>query len=250
MPLIPHKHSPTADAASRARTLFPSVVVGFLVLSAALFFAPASASVPLDTKQVIAAIWQPFPVYVAVAHSLLSGFDAWVHATSVRQNSTADNRGAIDPQRVSIQVCNYLRKAYCLSGALSALAHWTILFPSFFTSDQRVSFTHIFVPYPLHAFIGAAPSSLAPYRLSIRLLFQNDWLKMTVGAIIYFGWCNLQHTRRPPINNGMSFLGWTMRMAVLAVLGGSGASIAWAAYHREGVIAEVLTEKYNVSLFV
>lgn len=61
--ILPH------DALPRARSVLPAVMLGCVLPSAALLLAPSSMT--LDTKQIIAAIWQPFPIYIALCLALL-----------------------------------------------------------------------------------------------------------------------------------------------------------------------------------
>ncbi|KIP02313.1 hypothetical protein PHLGIDRAFT_122568 [Phlebiopsis gigantea 11061_1 CR5-6] len=211
-----------------ARALLPAVIMGFLVPSAMLFLFPASPRIPLDVKQIIAALWQPFPIYLAVIHNLLS--------------KTFHNSASIDtsPTRIDdseIEAFPELTRAYLFSGVLCTLSHWTILLPSVFASDPSWSFVQIFVPYPLHAAIGAGPAHVAPYRLSIRLLFQNDCLMTTIAAMIFFGWSHSQMSRSTtPMNACSKERYWIVKMVLLTFVGGPGASIAWAALEREKLI--------------
>lgn len=243
---------------SRARALFPAVILGFLVPSAVLFIRPASSPISLDRKQIIAAIWQLFPVYVAIAYSLLSRLLSYPDLSS--SSGVRETASPPMPSAVSSAAENYarqseafphLKRAYILSGALSSIAHWIILVPSVFTSDVSRSFAQIFIPYPLHPYFGVPPSSLAPYRLSARLLFQHDWLTMTVAAFAFFGYIHVQLARSESSSGVLSISGhqWLGCMAALTVIGGPGAAIAWAAAERERSTLSALGKACRVSNF-
>lgn len=216
----------TTHSANRAHMLFPAIVIGFLLPSAALFLFPAGTVVSLDRKQIIAAVWQPFPIYIAVAYRLLGGL--------------ADNPRSEAPERKprDNQAFTPLKRAYILSGLLSALSHWMILVPSLLTTDPSYSFMHVFVPYPFHSYLGIS-TSLPSYRLSIRLLFQNDWLTATVAAYVFFGWMRCELSRRSESAGAKTLGKWVWFMVAWTVIGGPGAAIAWAAIDREEQIASM-----------
>lgn len=243
---------------SRARTLFPAVILGFLVPSAVLFIHPASSPISLDRKQIIAAIWQPFPVYVAIAYSLLSrllSYPDLSFSSGVRETARPPTPNAVSPAAENYarqsEAFPHLKCAYILSGALSTIAHWIILLPSVFTSDVSRSFAQIFIPYPLHPYVDVLPFSLASYRLSARLLFQHDWLTMTVAAFAFFGYIHVQLARSESLSGVSSVSGhrWLGCMAGLTVIGGPGAAIAWAAAERERSILSALEKAYILSNF-
>ncbi len=201
------------DSVSRARTVLPAVVLGYVVPSAALFLAPAGTS--LDTKQVIAAIWQPFPIYIMVFHNLFRKVDSFL-------------RGPTFPADESNAASFWIKCSYYASALLSAVAHLTIVLPSLFTSNPAHSFANVFVPYYMHPYLPIKPlsSDLPAYRLTVRLLFQHDWLTMTMATLVFFAWSN--HVTRTT-----SGAPWATRMVLLTLIGGPGTAVAWAAVERE-----------------
>ncbi|EKM51249.1 uncharacterized protein PHACADRAFT_263292 [Phanerochaete carnosa HHB-10118-sp] len=213
-------------SATRVRMLFPAIALGFLLPSAFLFLFSAGDAASLDRKQIIAAAWQPFPVYVAAVYRLLCGSTSYMPTEASEDTST------------QLRTFPHLRNVYMSSGLLSMLAHWAILVPSLLTTDAAYSFVHVFVPYPLHSYLGVTPSTLPSYRLSIRLLFQNDWLTTMVAAFIFFGYIRLDTQK---LGN------WMLHVAKWTVLGGPGAAMAWAAVDREEHINSVrLNRQFSV----
>ena len=211
---------------SEARALSPAIIVGFVLPSTLLFLLPTSARVPLNTKQILAALWQPFPIYISVGYNILS-----------KANHDIPSSGSV--ARISeTTALPALQRPYLFSGVLSTVAHWVILIPSVFASDPKYNFLQIFVPYPLHAAMGAAPAHVAPYRLSIRLLFQNDWVTTTIAAFAFFFWTHsrMVHTIEPAAACS-SERTWLLKVSLLTLVGGPGASIAWAALDRERLIS-------------
>lgn len=197
------------DPLSRARTVLLAVVLGYGAPTAAMF---APIKVSLDTRQIIAAIWQPFPIYITIIYNLLRKIDA-----SLRQRNAS---AAQDAAHASV----WIRASYYVCAAASGLVHAFIVLPSLFTTDPARSFAHVFVPCYLRP--HATEPTLPAYRIMARLLFQHDWLTMTAAALLFFAWSH-QMTRTTSVGP------WVLQMVLLTVVGGPGASIAWAAAERE-----------------
>lgn len=221
---LPINPMTSAKDSRRAWGLLPAIALGFLLPTAFLFLFPASNRISLDTKQIIAAVWQPFPIYVALAYCALCNY-------ALPSQFENDSQSSVHA---------HLKCTYMLSGLVSLVAHWAILIPSFFASDPRYSFYQIFIPYPLHTTLGVPPDSLHSYRLSIRLLFQNDWLTTTVAAYFFFGYVHSQLSRTTAGGPRASMWGWARCMLAWTIAGGPGAAIAWAAVNREEGIRTVL----------
>ena len=235
VPLVPR--ALPINAPARAYTLLPAIILGFVVPSAALFLVPTS-SMSLDTKQIIAAIWQPFPLYIAILYPMLASI---VQAVSPSISSETDDReGALRGIELS----------YTISGVLSAVAHWAIFLPAAFPKvipsfvaghdDPSVSFRHIFIPYILHSYLPESSTQapeLAPYRLAARLLFQHDWLYMTLAAFVFFAWHQYSVMQSyASAASGNRLARWLRTLAVFTCVGGPGAAFAWAAIQRERVL--------------
>lgn len=220
VPLIPA--SLPSQVYTRARTIFPAVALGYLVPSWLLMFPPRGTS--LDGIQIISAIWQPFPIYIAVAWSFLRNLDAYILPSS-----------ASSKKDVPSSVLLWIKRSYYACGLLSAGAHLAVLLPSLSTSIPSHSFANVFVPFWIHPYLPIIlPSeSLADYRPCSRLLFQHDWLIMTIAAVIFFA---RSHALAGSKASSVSFVGWTIRMIMITVLGGPGAATAWAAIKREEII--------------
>lgn len=231
IPLIPGGLAP--DSVSRARTIFPAITVGFLLPSGILFLFPANAGLSLDTKQIIAAVWQPFPLYIgaALAISRVWDFISRRHLESGANDLLAKSKVAATRDEMAFA---HLRRSYLASALLSTIAHWAIVIPSLVTTKTSLSFAQIFIPYSLHSYFSVAPSPLAAYRLSIRLLFQNDWFTMTVAALVFFGWIHVELDKALPSGEQTGLFRWLAKVTFLTMLGGPGAAIAWAAVSREG----------------
>lgn len=225
---------------SRARTVFVAVVLGYLVPSTFLLYSPRGASI--DDIQVIAAIWQPFPLYIAAAWVILRALDA-------RADRPTDRA----------RTFNWLRQTYFVCGVLSGIFHLRVMIPALTTAEPAHSFTNVFLPFWIHSYfpLGVpstptiAPSSFYPltlYRPATRLLFQHDWLTATLSALVFFGRHHLEASR---ILEGegnrdvMSFRKWVGYMSGISVIGGPGAAIAWAAVKREETLFAYAAESHK-----
>ncbi|KAI0681857.1 hypothetical protein BC835DRAFT_1425164 [Cytidiella melzeri] len=247
IPLVPMTFP--SDAAARAWTLFPAIFLGYIVPSAALFLVP-SGSTSLNTKQIMAAIWQPFPLYIAVLHPALQYVSKRLSTREVSKKDSCET------------ALYWIKRSYALCGLLSAVAHWTIflpsissLFPSFVPrcDDPSISFTNIFVPYPLHSYVlpinsEATTPPTPEYRLAARLLFQHDWLFMTIAAFVFFAWNHLALSRSHTQGAGPNVRergpdGWLRSLTMFMMIGGPGAAFAWAAIEREDAMHAVIQEK-------
>lgn len=202
-----------SEPVSRARTVFLSVALGYVAPSVALFLAPSGIS--LDTKQIIAAIWQPFPIYITILYNLFRRMDSALH------------REVRSPKTEAKVALFWIKCSYYACAVVSAVSHLSIVLPSLVTSDPAYSFANVLVPYYLHPYLPLKPTAadLPAYRLTVRLLFQHDWLTMTMAASLFFAWSHYQ--TRATIGP------WIARMALLGVVGGPGAAISWAASDRE-----------------
>lgn len=212
----------------RARTVFVAVVLGYLVPSTFLLYSPRGASV--DDIQIIAAIWQPFPLYITAAWAILRTLDARAERPTDRARTF-----------------NWLRQSYYVCGVLSGIFHLRVMIPALTTSEPAHSFANVFLPFWIHDYISLsvpstpaiAPSSFYPltlYRPAMRLLFQNDWLTATLSALVFFGRHHLETSRlleREGKRGVMSFRKWVGYMTGISIIGGPGAAIAWAAVKRE-----------------
>ncbi|KAI0687827.1 hypothetical protein BC835DRAFT_1419661 [Cytidiella melzeri] len=206
VPIAPNTPLPL-EPVSKARALFPAVALGYLLPSMALLFPLPSFS--LDTIQLISAFWQPFPVYIALALYTL-------------QNISSDMpiEGYFKP----------LKRAYMASGILSAASHIGVIAYILTATDPACSFASVFLPpYWFPVDHGGPP--LPAYRTAARMLFQHDWLTMTLAAFVFFVWSRKLSSR--PGSQGSLGL-WALVSFVL----GPGAGLCWAAVKREEGIWE------------
>lgn len=216
------------DSLVRAKTLLPAVVLGYLLPSAVLFLAPASMT--LDSRQIIAAIWQPFPIFISILHTTFRN----VYASLTPAKGLSPDAQAREEHAALLS----LKQSYILSGLLSAVAHWAVIIPAFFSADTPTSFTHIFVPYILHPYLPyhVASQSLAAYRLAARLLFQHDWLFMSISVFIFFAWHHTAYARATGVRSNIR--GWFVRALAVTIIGGPGAAFAVEAIDRENRLAQ------------
>lgn len=211
------------DAVARARALLPAITIAFFLPSAILFLAPASVS--LDQKQIIAALWQGFPVYVTITFNLLR----WLGSSPAAYNANQRDDAASETQRRIAFA--WVKGTYIACGLASAIAHIVLLLGPCVTSGHPLAtFKDIFIPEPLYPIIyysppRAGPGSIPQYREAVRIFFQYDWLATTAAAFIFFGWSRI--ARRD------AYVSWLGPMVVIGVLGGPGAALAWAALERE-----------------
>ena len=203
---------------TRARTLLPAVILGYLLPSWYLVMPPTGTS--LDGIQIISAIWQPFPLYITALWMFFRFFDATFSKTTKTTHATS--------------VLAWIRWSYYVCGAIATAAHLTVFWPSVWTAQSSHSFANVFIPYWMHSYLAiTVPSEpLAAYRPCSRLLFQHDWLIMTMVAIIFFARSHIEAK-----DATISMRAWTVRMLALTLVGGPGAAITWAAITREERIA-------------
>ncbi|KAI0340994.1 hypothetical protein BDW22DRAFT_1430626 [Trametopsis cervina] len=211
-----------SDGLARARTLLPAITIGYLLPSAVLFLAPTTMS--LDAKQIVAAIWQPFPLYISLLNALFRCVDTFLFPATAPPPESVTNG--------TQKALHWIKRSYQASALLSAIAHWATAIPALLSSDPSTSFAHVFVPYILHPYFPyhITASTVPPYRQTIRLLFQHDWLFMTVAAFIFFGW---HHFSIMSGEQGIRSSGWIRNMLLCTVAGGPGTAFAWAAIRRE-----------------
>ncbi|KIP05047.1 hypothetical protein PHLGIDRAFT_168220 [Phlebiopsis gigantea 11061_1 CR5-6] len=210
------------DAPNRARTIFMAVLFGYLAPSLALIFPPPGIS--LDGVQIISAIWQPFPLYILVIWYFLRAVDS-----SIMPKIKGDE---------SRQVLVCMKRSYAACALLSAASHLAVFLPSLVTTDPSRSFANVFIPYWMHSYlpIDLPAEPIAAYRPCGRLLFWHDWLIMTVAAVVFFARSRAisQHA-----SVQSSLKRWIAHMVLIAMGGGPGAAVAWAAMEREERIALV-----------
>ena len=212
---------PRGNVVAKARALLPAILLGFFLPSAALFFAPSSF--PLDVKQLIAAAWQPFPVWVSVIYMIF-------RFLSPAQRS--------EPEAQARTALKWVKRAYVVCGLSCAAAHVWVLYQTIYVEKSPESLLKIFVPYTLLPHLSRLPAQLPQvqddvdtYRRAVRQFFQFDWLTTVTGGFIYFAWSHL--ATAGAAKRSMGIVGWLVRMIVLTVLGGPGAALAWAAISRE-----------------
>lgn len=227
------------DALGRVRTLLPAIIVGYLVPSWFLVLPPKGVS--LDTVQKISAAWQPFPLYIAAFWVVFRKLDSW-------RTGPLTGPASVDRREERSRVLGWLRRSYYACGVISAWAHLYVFVPSLTTTVSSHSFANIFIPFWMHPHlpISLAAGPLAAYRPCSRLLFQHDWLMMTVAAVTFFGRWHLvtQKGRSESTRLG----GWAVRMLFVSLVGGPGAALAWAGIEREERIAcgqDVKKDEYD-----
>ena len=210
-----------ADALSRARALPLAIILGYFLPSYALFMRPANAAL-LDQMQIIAAVWQAFPLWVSLVYNVASKLDASIFGTPARIDADTERKAS-----------RWLKGTYISLGLLAGLTHIIIFLPSLAAEDEALSFLEIFVPHTFRPYLSLPPtnSPIPEYRLAVRLFFQNDWLTITSAALIFFTGATL--VNRSNARSELSFKGWVACMVLVGLLGGPGASIAWAAWMLE-----------------
>ncbi|KIP02314.1 hypothetical protein PHLGIDRAFT_130803 [Phlebiopsis gigantea 11061_1 CR5-6] len=210
------------DALPRARALPLAIILGYFVPSYALFMRPANATL-LDQMQIIAAVWQAFPLWVSLVYNVASKLDASIFGTPAKIDAVTERKAS-----------RWLKGTYISLGLLAGLTHITIFLPSLAAENEALSFLEMFVPYTLRSYLSLSTMTDSPipaYRLVVRLFFQYDWLAITSAALIFFTGATL--VNRSNVRSELSFVGWVACMTLVGVLGGPGASIAWAAWMLE-----------------
>ncbi|GJE93620.1 hypothetical protein PsYK624_097800 [Phanerochaete sordida] len=208
---------PTPDTVARAHALLPALALGFGLPSLALFAAPARLAPA--SAQLLAALWQPFPLWLALLANGLRPFFAAVLPAPAGPAACA--RAA----KQSIQ------RTFLACGALSALTHIWALADALTAKSPSAALITTFVPYTLWLSLGLAPRPDAPpLHQAARAFFQYDCACIALGAALFFAWSHAA-LARPGRDAGLA--GWAARAGVLCVVGGPGAALAWAAYVRE-----------------
>ncbi|EKM51197.1 uncharacterized protein PHACADRAFT_151791 [Phanerochaete carnosa HHB-10118-sp] len=217
-----------ADALTRVKTILPAIILGYLVPSWFLVFPPKGVS--LDTVQKISAAWQPFPLYTAAFWALFRKVDLSAFGPSA------------GPHQDASRVLIWLSRSYYVCGLIAAWAHLYVFVPSLFATESSHSFANIFIPFWLHPYlpISLPAGSLAAYRPCSRLLFQHDWLIMTIAILTFFARSHLHMRTGFP---SMGIESWAFRMLFISIVGGPGAALAWAAVKREEKIASAQNAK-------
>ena len=183
---------PTAEAAA----LVPAILLGYILPSVMLAL-PAPSVLSYHTKQLASAIWQAFPLWVALAHQLLKRLEH----TPVPQITA-------------------LRRAYVFTIILSGVVHIVTvvlsLMPSLFVSP--VTFRSTFVPSTFRA-----STRMASITDGAHLLMLYDEIVGSVALVTWTAFLLAQTGER-----------WTWRMwgkvlGLTALLGPSGAAgaIMW-----------------------
>lgn len=130
----------------RSNAIILAVALGY-VLPSGLQLMPVSE----DLHQIFLAVWQPFPVYVAVFFWFFSQTSQPFASSAPKRETTTDVQG--------------IRRIYTLATTVGALTHWcTILLVAFRSSifspatAERLSLYNVFVPHPVHWY---GPSTIA-----------------------------------------------------------------------------------------
>ena len=213
-------------ALARARALLPAIIVGYILPSMAFFLAPPS--IALDTRQIIAAAWQVFPVFLTILYTLFWSLHALIAPTN------AFSLDAHMQERHLTYI--WLRRSYLLSAAVSAVSHWMVVIHSLLSIQPSASFVHVFIPYVIYPYLPfTIPSVPLPaYRFPVRLTLQNDWFFSIVAAFLFLGWHHRMVARE--LSSPPNFKSWLARISVITILGGPGATFALEAIEREKIL--------------
>ena len=211
------------SALVRAKTLLPAIFLGLIAPSVVMLFIPAS----LPTKQLIAAIWQPFPLFVSVVHA--------VHRVIHPATWTSDTKAKLSVSEATVAF-ETLKRTYYISALMSAAVHLWVLVPSLISPTPHLSFKNIFLPFYTHAYIsGSSIPTEVTYRHIVRLFLHHDFLSMVISSFVFFGWSHyISQSATPTVGRPKSSIGkWLLSMLIISVLASPGAAIAWAAVQRE-----------------
>lgn len=211
---IPPTSQPRS-AVVRAKTLLPAILLGLIAPSIVMLFVP----LPLHTKQLVAAIWQPFPAFISIVHLVVRVLHPETWATS-QSTATKDAEKAFGTLRYTYYIC----------AILSAAAHITVLLPSLLSSTQHLSFSNVFLPF----YVSKSTSEVT-YRHAARLFLHHDFISMAVSSFVFFGWSHyISRTTGPMATRPkVSFVEWVIKMVGISLVASPGAAIAWAAIQRE-----------------
>jgi hypothetical protein len=141
------------------RSLLPAMVLGYLVPTLAMYYAPWS---DIKTVQYLTALWQPFPIFVGI---LLFIFSLLIPSSPRKAN---EKNGDV----------KHLKRVYLIAGLVSAAAHLSTLYICFTSSDPRLSFSYVFLPIR-----GAWKESMAH---GLHYIFQWDFWGAFAASLF---WC-------------------------------------------------------------
>jgi hypothetical protein len=168
--LVFSSHEPAHLAIRDARKLdskvfVPAIALGYL-LPSALQLLPVSE----DLHQILLAVWQPFPIYVVTFFWLFS------------RGSPSSQLAKKTTTKKDVEG---IRHIYSFGITVGMVTHWTTILlvffrPSIFNAviSERLSFTNVFVPHPVH---WHGPSTIA--QASMQFLQWDLYCGGTAGLV-------------------------------------------------------------------
>lgn len=207
----PHLQLPASSSVpySKATTLFPAVIIGFLLPTALMFYPFGN----IDWTMLATALWQPSPIIVNIIWVLLSALTPNPTSASSRGANTSTSK-------------RHVKAAYVLSGILSAISHLTTLYLCVTGIYPDVTFKSIFGTTP--------PPSGAPFDDSVHFVFQVDYLVIFIATTV---WCFQAMSEARARTSSQASLVKKVQQAVMLLLGvvaiGPAATLSAVWYWRE-----------------
>ncbi|KAI1408441.1 hypothetical protein F5Y13DRAFT_172453 [Hypoxylon sp. FL1857] len=189
-----------------ARALLPSVVLGYLVPTVALYYVPWS-----DVKMVqyLTAFWQPSPIYVSALLLLFSFLVPSSSPSAVAKNGDV----------------KYLKRVYLVAGLVSTVTHVSTLYFCLTSDNPQLSLSYVFLPNR-----ASWKDSMA---LGLHYIFQVDFWG-AFGAALFWCWLATYDVLRILGKPGVGDLVKTvLGLAFFTLVAGPGTTIALVCNWRE-----------------
>lgn len=208
-------------------------VIGYAVPSGLMLLRTPDV-VSFDQKQIIIALWQPWPVYISVmatlAHFLLSPF--------TRNGNSSSSRCS-----PALQMAPPLRRVYAFAFANAAIGHvaaWTV---SIASAVVPVLFNKRFVDalHPARVFGVSFPSSSSARRVvsvgeGVHAFLQWDFLIGSTGVLLWAATLYVLAHRQ--ILGKVSWIGLGVKIALLVLVAGPVATAVELVWERDELVIE------------
>ncbi|KAE8152327.1 hypothetical protein BDV25DRAFT_138016 [Aspergillus avenaceus] len=219
-------YNPTPQNLRIPRPILKSVPLVFLIgyiLPTQLLITPLSEIITADRKQLLIAIWQPWPAYVSI---LLSTIHT-IHTFFEPKSPTTDPKQEKEDR-------SSLRWIYALTFGHTALAHvitWTISLatlavPGIFnqTVVRELHPGNVFeVPLPWD---GRVVNSVGE---GVHCFLRWDYIIGSLGVLL---WAGIVHSRAVRVGGGLGGWFW-LKVALLGVFAGPVGAAVWLVWERD-----------------
>ncbi|XXH03897.1 hypothetical protein Hte_010305 [Hypoxylon texense] len=196
-----------------ARALLPTVLLGYLLPTVALWYIPWD---DIKTVQYVTAIWQPFPLFICV---LLFVFSVFMSSSQ----SAVNKRDGDIP---------HLKRVYLVAGLVATAVHVHTVYTCVTSSDPRLSLSYVFLPVR-----GLWRDSMA---LGLHYIFQWDFWG-AYGASLFWCWLVVYDVQRLLIGKPslVQLIQMVLGIGFVTLIAGPGTAIVAVWYWREDRLAMI-----------